>query len=392
MADRKISELDVMGTIDRANDYAVILDVSDSEMKRCIMQFLYAADDDFNTLLAAAQTVNSDSILIWDTSASDYRKVPIGVFTSPELVAIKGYYLGGQITGGTHVATADKLNIVTETCSVVATANLSVARSNCCAITWENAEVGYVFGGNTGIPVVITDKISFATQITLAYPQADTVHARYSSGAGGTGSVASGGSGGYIVGGARPYAVADTEYFSFSIETCTIAASTNLSQARYNMGWINNDFYHGYFFGGASDGPTYYATCERLEYSTGLVTIKITGNLSLARSKVSSSGDGHTKGYILGGTTNNPVNTADKFVISTEITSAQASANLITARYGMSGISQGPAYGYHSGGFDVAVSSVTERVVAVTDVTAVVAGGALITATENMIGISTLYF
>jgi len=388
MANRRISDLTEIGSPDKANDYVMVMDVSETQLKKCLISSITAPDDDFyNNTTTVMQTTNADLLLIFDVSAGQYRKVSLGAFTAPELTALEAFFFGGQIGGGTYVVTADKFSIPSETASAKASADLSLARMNSASFTWENAEISYIVGGYAGAALGLNDKFSFGTEITSNLVAGLLYHPRYLANAGGDGHTKA-----FVIAGARPYAETEAEQFTFSGETFSLQASADMSQAKMGFAWVNYAAYSGYFLGGASAGPSYLSGCEKLTYTTDTMAIQSSADLTQARYQMSTNSTGDDNGYILGGYSGTAVNTAEKLVFATEITSVVASANLVTARYSMAGVSQGATYGYHTGGFDTGVSSVTERLVVATDTTAVLAGGSITSARQGLTGSSSLHF
>ena len=388
MTNLRISDLVELSAPNHATDYVMVLRVAQSDLVKVLIEDILPIDDDFyNALSTATQVISSDSLLIWYSSAGGYRKIPQGVYTAPEVTALKGWFLGGSVTG-TASAICDRLNIATETCASIAGMVLSQARFGLASITWSDAQVGYQFGGSTsGVVVWATCcKTNLKAETTVAYPQADMFQGRYLHAGGGNGTTH-----GYLSGGYRSYEYDDTEKFTFATELCVRTDSAILSVARQGPTWLTHEFYAGYILGGATSGPGYVASCDKINYSTD--TSSVPGFvLTLAREKTASGGDNTTKGYILGGYTGGNVDTADRLTYATETCAYISSANLITNRRAMSGISQGGTYVYVSGGFDAADSSVTERLVIATETTAVVAGGAITTARQMLTSNSEVYW
>jgi hypothetical protein len=146
-----------------------------------------------------------------------------------------------------------------------------------------------------------------------------------------------------------------------------------LSTARWSSTGINGDGTKSYFCGGNSNGAD-AVTADKVVYSTDVISAVSTANLSSAR-EGGAGINASTKGYILGGLTNNGstgVATGDKLTFSTDTTAATASSNLSSARGWLNGTGDNSTKGYAAGGASNigAVVATADKITDSTDTTA----------------------
>ena len=249
----------------------------------------------------------------------------------------KGYFAGGN--NGSQVATADKLTYATDTTIAQGSANLSQARDQLAGCSGDSTK-GYFAGGNTNAAgtsyVTTADKSIYSTDSTAAQASADLSQARgYLAG------VSEGTTKGYFAGGYTNSQVATADKLTYSTDTTVAQTTANLSQARDVLAGCSGDSTKGYFAGGGIGFQPGVATADKLTYSNDTTAAQTTANLSQARYFLAGVSERITKGYFAGGTTGSAVATADKLTYSNDTTAAQTTANLSQARNTLAGIGQG---------------------------------------------------
>ena len=196
----------------------------------------------------------------------------------------KGYFAGGY--DDSFIATTDKIVFSSDTTTARTSANLSAPRQGLAGLS-EGSTKGYFAGGSTGSsPAVdIADKITFVTDTTVAYTNA------------------------------------------------------NLSQVRYRLAGISEGSIKGYFVGGHGYAGT-VDTADKITFSTDSTAACTSADLKQARDYLAGLSEGNTKGYAAGGDAGGRQATADKVTFSTDSTAACTSADLDGgARFGLAGLS-----------------------------------------------------
>jgi hypothetical protein len=295
----------------------------------------------------------------------------------------KGYFAGGN--NGSQVATADKLTYATDTTIAQGSANLSQARDQVAGCSGDSTK-GYFAGGNTdaaGTSYVATaDKSIYSTDSTAAQASADLSQARgYLAG------VSEGTTKGYFAGGYTSAAVATANKLTYSTDTTVAQTSANLSQARYYLASVDGTSTKGYFAGGNTNSEV--ATADKLTYSTDTTVAQTTANLSQARDVLAGCSGDSTKGYFAGGGIGfNPgVATADKLTYSNDTTAAQTTANLSQARYFLAGVSERITKGYFAGGTTGSAVATADKLTYSTDTTSAQTTANLSQARNTLAGI-----
>lgn len=134
------------------------------------------------------------------------------------------------------------------------------------------------------------------------------------------------------------FSVSGTEFLDTAVMGAAGCSGTNLK---------------GYVLGGSTSGysgPQNKA--YKITYSTDVLSTVVTANLSLARTKAASVSEGTTKGYVVGGSTDNTTfsSVGDKITFSTDTTAAATTANLTQARRGLMGLDGNDRRSYFVGG------------------------------------------
>ena len=289
---------------------------------------------------------------------------------------VKGYSLGGT-NNLTNYATAEKITYSSDTSAAQTSANLSAAKQSATGCS-EGSAWGYTLGGyviGSSAYTTTTDKTIYATDITTTSTSADSSVAR-----GYQASVSTYNNKGYICGGFSGSSVPLTtvDFITYSLDITVAQTTTALTAARAGAAGLSLPNMKGYVCGGSTGGgTTFYATTEKITFSTDTLVAQTTANLSQSRGSSGGISECSTKGYVAGGFTVNTgavVTTADKITFSTDTTAAQTTANLSTARSDMGCPSQGSSKGYFLGGFTNASSTVgtttSDKITFATDTTA----------------------
>lgn len=155
------------------------------------------------------------------------------------------------------------------------------------------------------------------------------------------------------------YATTDRIVFSSGVTSASTAS--NLSVARFALAGLSDCGLYGYFGGGGSGN--YLATTDRIVFSTGATGANTVSNLSQARQHLASLSDSSTYGYFAGGYTGTYFATTDRIIFSTGVTSANTVSNITSTRMGLTGVSDALSYGYFAGGVSAGYFDTTDRIV-----------------------------
>ena len=214
-----------------------------------------------------------------------------------------GYFTGGKtLSAGTfgYSGTTTKVSLFAGTSSLVAGADLSVARVS--PVGYGNADKGFFSGGSTsdsgGIPnawSVITDRLTYSTDVTVAVAGANIATATEGQAGVGTSTL------GFITGGQTAvWTETDiTERNTYSSETLALVAAANLSLARAFLSAAGNTTL-GCFVSGST--PSLKKDTDVLTYSTETTAASSTGDIAnvLGRNYIAAGGN-LTTGYFAGG-------------------------------------------------------------------------------------------
>ena len=170
MADKKTTELTLATEVNTEVDYVLIWDTSDTDTynsnQRAVVRDLWDRDSDFKKLTQSSSAEDGDYVLIYDTSASGYRKMTrANFYSAPAAPSSKGYIIGGACGNFVFFRVHTQLfSFSTTTFSIATGADLSQARSSICGIHGEGT-YGWACGGLTTITakVDIIDKFTYAT-------------------------------------------------------------------------------------------------------------------------------------------------------------------------------------------------------------------------------------
>src|SRR6185312_9210440 len=311
-------------------------------------------------------------------------------YQSSSPIGIKGYVLGGIATGGIAEALGNKTVFSTDTTSAVTSANLGSATRSLGAVG-DGGTNGYLAGGTTSYsgtaPVSTMYQTFGATDTTSTSVNSLPTAQGYFTGGGLSDRSTTGYLLGGITSGSSANAVATGFTIALSSGTPSAAASSlNLSTARLDGGYLNASTW-GYIIGGASkiSTPTYYAIGDKVVFSTSTTSATSSSNATASANwGTGNSGDGSTKGYLMGNfTSSTSVTAIDKTVYSTDTTSA-LSGVLSTARATGGGLTDSSTKSYMiggaSGGGGTSADATADKIAHSTDTVAAVSSANLATA------------
>jgi len=278
---------------------------------------------------------------------------------------VKGYALGGYT--GAVTSTANKITYSSDTTAAQTSANLSVARSEIRGLSEGNTK-GYTCGGYSSARITTTDITFFASDVTTTINSATLSLARND-----YAGLSTYVNKGYIAGGATNSAYTNSiEFLYYSNSTSVAQTTVTLSVTRGSVGSISQPNIQGYLAGGATSAVTFYATTDKLVYSTDSCAAQTTANLSTVRQQAAGISECQTKGFWAGGFSSSAaiLATVDKITFSTDTTVAQTTSNISTSRSAASSPTQGSSKGYVLGGYSSwagGVSAVSDRILFATE-------------------------
>lgn len=242
-----------------------------------------------------------------------------------------GYTLGGSHTNNvaTVVATAECTTFATQATAARVSANLSLARMYCNALS-DGTCYGYTMGGYYGASQnsAVADCTTFATQATAALVSASLTLARR-----GMSCISDGSRYGYALGGLAQH---QTDCITFATQVTASCDSAVLSSYRGYLAGMSGKGVGGYSLGGYT--TTYVVTADKTTFATQVTAAVASANLTQARNTLACNSDGVCFGYAYGGSIPSAVATADCVTLATETTAALTSANLSQARLGVVGM------------------------------------------------------
>ena len=177
----------------------------------------------------------------------------------------KGYFAGGD-PSGPSVTTADKLTYSNDTTAAQTTARLSQARTGLAGIS-QGSTKGYFTGGFDDLAFVSTaDKLTYSTDTTAAQTTANLSQARYA-----LAGVSEGLTKGYFAGGLTGAGVdvATADKLTYSTDTTTAQTSANLSQARYILAGVGQEFTSAFDDNSITSGNIASGQIGKFHFSSG---------------------------------------------------------------------------------------------------------------------------
>jgi len=174
------------------------------------------------------------------------------------------------------------------------------------------------------------DKVTYATDTTVAVPGANVSASRWTPGATGNST------NGYFGGGQGPSAQMDK--VTYSSDTTAAVPGANLSLARWGIGATGTST-NGYFGGGGVSFPstTQYSRMDKVTYTSDTTAAVPGAPLSSARFNLAATGNS-TEGYFGAGAQNPPFvgyATMDKVTYATDTTAVVPGAALSAAKYAL---------------------------------------------------------
>jgi len=284
-----------------------------------------------------------------------------------------GYFMGYY---GTVV---DKMVFSTEVTSLSATATLATTTGFSTPNLSDKTLACYLLGG--GEPSIDTgQKLTFASDTTANVATADLSQDRR-----GMASV-SDGAYGWIAGGysntPSPAAYVDTgDKITFSTDTTSASASTDLPNADGDLGSVSEGSTHGYFMAGYNPGDGRLDTGRKITFSNDTTALCASADMGRSVNSPCGLSDQSTNGYMMGGQSATEIHSeTDKIVFSTDTASTCATADLATDGKSQSaGFSNAGINGYNAGGEAAAGGSTNmcDRLVYATETTAALASANL---------------
>jgi hypothetical protein len=301
----------------------------------------------------------------------------------------KGYYLGGY--SGSVAATADKLTYSNDTTAAQTTANLSVSRYEMRGLSEGNTK-GYTCGGYSSARVTTTDITFYPSDVTTTINSATLSLARND-----YAGLSTYVNKGYIAGGATNSAYTNSiEFLYYSNNISAAQTTVTLSVTRGSIGSISQPNVQGYLAGGNTSSVTFYATTDKIFYSTDSCSAQTTANLSTVRIQPAGISECQTKGFWAGGWSSSAsvVATVDKITFSTDTTVSQTTSNISTARSAGGSPTQGSSKGYVLGGYTTfagAASAVSDKILFTTETMAAQSSANLSTARGSGASLDNIY-
>ena len=233
-----------------------------------------------------------------------------------------GWFGGGF--GTEAVSTVDRINFSNDSSTASVRGPLSLARSSLAATG--NSNYGWFGGGAAPGSRSTVDRIDFSNDSSTASVRGPLSGTRYNFSATGNSNY------GWFGGGSGSNAV---DRIDFSNDLATASPRSSLLSTTQNCGATGNSNYG--WFGGASitfgPGPVRYSTVNRIDFSNDSSTASIRGPLSLAREKLSATGNSNYGWF--GGGTPGPLSTVDRINFSNDSATASVRGSLSSARYAM---------------------------------------------------------
>ena len=204
-----------------------------------------------------------------------------------------------------------------------------------------NTTNGWFGGGRTigggYLPVSTVDRITYATDTTIASARGPLSSARGALAATGTPAYGWFGAGtlsGYII-------TTTINRITYATDTGTAPARGTLSSATYGLAACTDSTTYGWFGGGIDGAPSYAkkSSVQRITFATDTTTASIRGPLSAVAGRLASTAS-NTYGWF-GGGWNGPayLSTVNRIEYANDTTTASVRGPLSSATYTLSGLS-----------------------------------------------------
>jgi len=267
---------------------------------------------------------------------------------------VYGYWAGGRTNGAPWLTEVDRIVFST---SIIAANTSSVATALYFTVgVSDGSTYGYFCGGYTGAIWSSVSRILLSTSAISANSSSLTVPT-YASAALGDGVTY-----GYVAGGYSGAMYSGVNILTFSTSVFAANAS-KLSSTRYQLTGISDGSTYGYFDGGTTGGPPYVTTSDMITFSTSTLAAHTATQLSTGKIGTAGVSDGSTYGYFSGGASSGPVYlaTTDRVIFSTSTISTSTTWSLKNIKNNMGGISDGSTYGYVGGGQSPSYTATVEK-------------------------------
>ena len=193
-----------------------------------------------------------------------------------------GYFGGGSV-GATRVSTVDRIDYSNDTATASVRGPLSSARNAFSATG--NTNFGYCIGGAIPAITSVVDRINYSNDTSTT-----RVANNFGYNHGSTGNINYGYIGG---GGPSPITESKVDRLDYSNDLSSALTRGSLTLARFRLSATGNSNF-GYFIGGHI-----VSTIDRVNYANDSTTASIRGPLSLTRSSTASTGN-RDFGYVAG--------------------------------------------------------------------------------------------
>ena len=304
-----------------------------------------------------------------------------------------GWFGGGQIAFGQPLrSTVDLIDFSNDSVQASVRGALSAAgyraaatsgQARSSSIRLQKAGNYGWFGGGFPGPVATVDRIDFSNDSVAASPRGSLSLARNSLAA--TGNSNYGWFGGGYTSTPTPVVLSTVNRIDFSNDSPTTSVRGPLSLARQRLSATGNSNY-GWFGGGLiTPGSALVATVDRIDFSNDLATASPRGPLSLARQRLSATGNSNY-GWFGGGYTSTPVETVDRIDFSNDLATTSLRGPISQARLFLAatGNSNYGWFGGGRGGSPIATVATVDRINFSNDTATATARGPLSSARFNL--------
>jgi hypothetical protein len=254
---------------------------------------------------------SSNPTSIGACSSASFGGAPVSYLGAPWSSTAPYGYFGGGVNPGVPAtySTVDRVDYTNDTNTATIRGPLSLSRQNLAATG--NSNFGYFGGGRDVVsfspsqPFYSTvDRIDYSNDTNTTSKRGNLTFDRWGLSATGNSNF------GYFMSGRSPN-ISTVNRLDYSNDTLDATIRGPLSENKY-IGAATGTQNFGYFGGGSKEPvPTTLSTVDRIDYSNDSVTASVRGPLSLARLRLSASGNSNF-GYFAGdGTTVDRINYAN---------------------------------------------------------------------------------
>jgi len=355
MADKKTTELTLATEVNTEVDYVLIWDTSDTDTynsnQRAVVRDLWDRDSDFKKLTQSPSAEDGDYVLIYDTSASGYRKMTrANFYSTPAAPSSKAYISGGACSNSAYLRVHTQLmSFSTVTFSVAVGADLSLARRTLCCLHGEGT-YGWMCGGASagGTRTNNIDKFTYATDTAAVGASVLPEICEHSAG------LTEGTTQGYSCGGTSAGNSNRVNKITYATEVWTGAVAV-ISSARHFLAGLNAGSTKGYIGFRYLNGDI-----DKLTYATDAISVVYNNQVIHTANHYVCISEGTTHGYFIGGLQAAASIVASKLVYATDVLTLSGSTYLVLARIGAAGVSVDASDAYIVGGSAIATPGISD--------------------------------